>query len=389
MNILYMNNYKGFISEYLPFQDINFFVGDNSTGKSSIISLINSMQNREFWNNLINLNFREFLNQNTNDDFFRIGICFENSSIKNINAICIKYTNKADIFQIEEMKFIYQDTTYFACKKDGKLLFDLVKSKTVINSVEDFKQWIDFENFNLKLSELVFDKKTNIGLIISSLVGIEIHIPDLFSNFISKPPIRTEPKEIYSNSEDTFTSLEIMLDHSKTELIEFGKKSGLFDNIKFEWLSGKTEYLIKIEYKKVSLTVINVGYGISQILPLLLDMINLNKHSFAFQQPEIHLHPKAQAEFGEIVYNAVFQRHNKFIIETHSDYMIDRFRFCLHYNDLNNNLQSQIVFFKKNEIGNNEIKIVPILENGNYEDCAELDEFRDFFIKEQMSLLEM
>jgi len=389
MNILYLNNYKGFISEYLPFKDINFFVGDNSTGKSSIISLINTMQNREFWSNFTNLNFREFLNQNANDNFFRIGVCFENSSIKYISAICIKYTDKDDIFQIDEMKFIYQNTTYFICNLEGSFFIDMLNSNTSSNTFEDFKQWIDFEDFKLKKSEFVIDKVTNINDLINRLIGQEIHIPDLFSNYISKPPIRTEPKEIYSNIDDSFTSLEIMHDSSNAELNEFGKKSGLFDNIKFEWLSGKTEYLIKIEYKKISLTVNNVGYGISQILPLLLDMISLNKHSFAFQQPEIHLHPKAQAEFGEIVYNAVFQRRNKFIIETHSDYMIDRFRFCLYNNDLNDNLQSQVVFFKKNENGNNEIKIVSILENGNYEDCAELSEFRDFFIKEQMSLLEM
>lgn len=38
MKTLYLNNYKGFEKTFIPFLDVNFFVGENSTGKTMLIS---------------------------------------------------------------------------------------------------------------------------------------------------------------------------------------------------------------------------------------------------------------------------------------------------------------------------------------------------------------
>ena len=40
MKTLYIDNYKGFVDTYIPFEDVNFLVGNNSTGKTSIVNLI-------------------------------------------------------------------------------------------------------------------------------------------------------------------------------------------------------------------------------------------------------------------------------------------------------------------------------------------------------------
>ena len=37
---LYIENYKGFDKTYIPIEDINFLVGDNSTGKSTVMDLL-------------------------------------------------------------------------------------------------------------------------------------------------------------------------------------------------------------------------------------------------------------------------------------------------------------------------------------------------------------
>ena len=44
------------------------------------------------------------------------------------------------------------------------------------------------------------------------------------------------------------------------------------------------------------------------------------------QQPEVHLHPKAQAEFSSLLAKLASKGRRSFIVETHSDYMIDRAR---------------------------------------------------------------
>jgi predicted ATPase len=44
------------------------------------------------------------------------------------------------------------------------------------------------------------------------------------------------------------------------------------------------------------------------------------------QQPEVHLHPRAQAALGSLFPKLVTGEGKQFIIETHSDYLIDRIR---------------------------------------------------------------
>ena len=44
------------------------------------------------------------------------------------------------------------------------------------------------------------------------------------------------------------------------------------------------------------------------------------------QQPEVHLHPRAQAELSSLLVMSASGGGQSFIVETHSDYMIDRAR---------------------------------------------------------------
>ena len=83
--------------------------------------------------------------------------------------------------------------------------------------------------------------------------------------------------------------------------------------------------------------IVDVGYGVSQILPILVHVLNsetsrrssLDSREMAYfllQQPEVHLHPRAQAELSSLLAQLGSQGNRSFIIETHSDYMIDRAR---------------------------------------------------------------
>lgn len=49
MTILFLDNFRGFSNTYIPIQDVNFFVGENSTGKTSVIGLLKLLSTPEFW----------------------------------------------------------------------------------------------------------------------------------------------------------------------------------------------------------------------------------------------------------------------------------------------------------------------------------------------------
>ena len=49
MITLYMDNFRGFKDTYLPLKDVNFFVGENSTGKTSVMALLSILSTPRFW----------------------------------------------------------------------------------------------------------------------------------------------------------------------------------------------------------------------------------------------------------------------------------------------------------------------------------------------------
>lgn len=73
-------------------------------------------------------------------------------------------------------------------------------------------------------------------------------------------------------------------------------------------------------------TIADVGFGVSQILPILvLGLLSEPDSILIFEQPEIHLHPRAQARLGELLV-CLAKTGRRVLIETHSDHLINRLR---------------------------------------------------------------
>ena len=168
----------------------------------------------------------------------------------------------------------------------------------------------------------------------------------------STSPIRSRPKRTYDPTR-VFDDPEgsdvpmLLMETKATEkkewealkgrLVDFGKRSGLFQNIEVKNLGGSmgNPFQLKVKVRGPNSNIIDVGYGVSQILPILVRILehDIFQRSYMgqrpislLQQPEVHLHPRAQAELSSLLVMSASGGGQSFIVETHSDYMIDRAR---------------------------------------------------------------
>ena len=148
--------------------------------------------------------------------------------------------------------------------------------------------------------------------------------------------LASEEKDAWSVFNETLTS--------------FGRNAGLFENLEVKSLTSSTypfEVNVVIDGKRAS-NICDVGYGVSQILPLLFEIIYSRRNTtFLIQQPEVHLHPRAQAEFGSLIVQ-LSKLGKKFIVETHSDFILDRLTYEISKNKFSNE-NVGILFFDRLE----------------------------------------
>ena len=75
-------------------------------------------------------------------------------------------------------------------------------------------------------------------------------------------------------------------------------------------------------------TIADVGYGINQLLPVIIEGIASRKDSIlCVEQPEIHLHPRLQADIADLMIDTIADEPGKrkqWIVETHSELLITR-----------------------------------------------------------------
>ncbi len=179
----------------------------------------------------------------------------------------------------------------------------------------------------------------------------------LFQKVFYLGPLRTKTERIYSwagvapdhvgySGDNTVAAMIAAKSRKLSVRIKAGRMSfeeviaskllemGLVEEIKLQRISEKRDdYEIKVRTpgSKVFVDLPDVGVGISQVLPVLVQCFYAPANSIIIlEQPEIHLHPKAQVTLADVLIDVVNSRENgqprnvQLIVETHSEHFLRR-----------------------------------------------------------------
>ena len=129
---------------------------------------------------------------------------------------------------------------------------------------------------------------------------------------------------------------------------------------------GKVGHELKIttDIKEMEQDLTHVGVGVSQILPILVMCFLAGKgDSIILEQPELHLHPKVQSRLADffVSMNALGKQ---CILETHSEYLINRLRYLVAKTDDEKIAQETMIYFVEKENGHSKYRDITINKYG-------------------------
>lgn len=171
-------------------------------------------------------------------------------------------------------------------------------------------------------------------------------------------------------------------------LEDFGRASGLFDEMRVRRLGRTSSEPFQIQVRKSGSSrlkgpwrnLTDVGYGISQVLPVITELLRYDApNMFLLQQPEVHLHPSAQAALGTL-FCSVASGDKQLIVETHGDHLIDRVRMDVR--DRATKLRPEdvsILFFERRALG---VRIHSLEIDGAGNILGAPSSYRRFFMEE-------
>jgi predicted ATPase len=275
----------------------------------------------------------------------------------------------------------------------------IIKYKSLISKIFDFKS-----------DKSIFDIMGNY-----SFVSNDPLFPELLNRFVNiffnefresfseltfnyMGPLREYPQKYYIGASN-YCDLSVLSNYKIAELL--ANNQSLLEKVN-QWLAyfatrvGIDETQEDVRRIKAirneldyDLDISNVGFGISQILPVIVQALLSPPYSVTIvEQPEVHLHPNMQAKLADLFIDTIYNIHNqrdskrKFLIETHSVAFLNRLRLRIAQKKIQ---KSDIAIYALSINSKNDgiIDQISILDGGDF------DWPEDFIEEELMDSIEL
>jgi predicted ATPase len=242
-----------------------------------------------------------------------------------------------------------------ALRRDSTRKFSLVSDQYDFKMADGRKWPLEEPEKFYRLSDVTAARFKNAGFMADFALATEAMLDRL--SYLG--PLRNHPQRIYQWSGDTPASVGQMGEQAVAAILAAQNdgrqlnrgprrpKQGFAEFIA-AWLKdlgvidaftvrpvaeGRKEYevLIRTHARTPEVKITDVGFGVSQVLPALVQAFYCPPHSTVWmEQPEIHLHPQVQAELADVFISATQaredgkERHVQLIVESHSEHFLNR-----------------------------------------------------------------
>lgn len=439
--LLSINSFRGFKSaENIKIAPLTILVGENSAGKTSFLAAIRLIYELLATPELISFNKEPFLlgaydqiahyrgGKSGRAPIFKFKIELEvtigrqflyfserkNLEKENIEVVSceFEFVNEFSSPSLNRIILSFKDgNAEIERSSDGTIS---IRTKTLEKTVDTIPYSMILNDERMRARNLInvlddlpfiiarnkdFKGKDRKNLEKFDLIGARFRAlrRTLFSAIYASAPVRTEPGRAYTpldaNPNPQGGHVPYLLARLKRhdakkwaalkdKIDDFGQSSGMFNKIDVKNL-GRSEsdpFQIYFDFGGPKRNIIDVGYGVSQVLPLITEVMSRDvKTKFLFQQPEVHLHPQAQAALGSFLANETARNQHSFVVESHSDFIIDRARMAVRDKILPSN-DVAILYFKRERLESHIFQI-KVDEVGNIVDAPQ--DYRRFFMEEE------
>lgn len=123
-------------------------------------------------------------------------------------------------------------------------------------------------------------------------------------------------------------------------------------------------------------SIADVGFGVSQTMPVIVALLEAEPGQLVYiEQPEIHLHPRAQVAMAQILANAAL-RGVQVVVETHSSFLLKGVQTLVAEGSLSPDIV-KLHWFQRGEDGITEVRSADLNKAGAFgdwpEDFAEIE----------------
>jgi predicted ATPase len=412
---LTLKNYRAFHQQRFRLSKLNIFVGPNNSGKSAAVSSLNLIA-QTLHDNAAGAPL--VLRGNHDDLGTYHDVVYGNKANRNIGLglthgqyhTYFEFSYRSVRREIEVSKYelnIKNEPTYsYVARKDA---YDLEyfgqKSESFFQSSKTRPDIGGFQVRDRQLFELTMGRRTvdiagDKSDLAKRLQDLErqvrhagFHLMDVFGNFESISPFRDAPKRTYlfsgaspttvgrtgANTIDILVSDAFRRGGEKKGLVEavsqWFQNNGIARSVKVKPLTSRHFEVCIIGNDGSEHNLCDVGFGCSQVLPVLVGGINLigrRRRSrlsqrfagiFVVQEPEIHLHPNAQADLGSVFVDLA-RNGVQLFVETHSDNLVLRVQKHVALGELAPD--DVTIYFIRDEKGEKVVQSIPIDEQGMF-----------------------